>query len=447
MSRLCRFGFFLISVIWFIAPPASAATLIRDAEIEAGLRTLTAPILKAAGLDADRVRLYVVQDGAINAFVAGGENIFLHTGLILACRTPEMLQGVVAHEAGHIAGGHLARGGEQRRGALMSLAVTSVLGGLAAASGSGEAGIALLSAGQQLALGQTLRFTRANEEAADQAAMRFLDSAHVPASGMVEMLELLRNQDTMRGGTVGSPYLRSHPLSSERIANLRDHATTSRHASSPATSALHARLLAKLRGFLGDPTETLRRYPASDTGDAATYARAIAFFRRAELSKALTLMDTLLKRHPTDAYLHDTLGQILFESAKVVDAQAAYAKAHALAPGNALISAELGKTLVAREIPALLPEAIRYLETATVRDKTLADGWYWLGVAYGRQGNPARSHLALAEHALLARRFDEARTHAGEAKRLLPKDSPGWLRADDQMRAAADAEREEKKGL
>lgn len=429
MSYLHRFVSFLLAV-FFSVSSARAGSYIRDAEVENTLRELTSPILHAADLNENNVRLFVINDPAINAFVAGGLNIFIHTGLILRAETPEMLIGVIAHEAGHIAGAHLSSLSSASKQASIGSLLSYVLGAAAAISGNSQAAGAIMSGGQNLALRNMLSHYRGNEQKADQAAISYMETANIPPHGMLEMFELLRRNE-QKHNTQQDPYLRTHPLTSERIATMRSTVSTSKLTAKDIPKRIrtqHARMVAKLYSFLEPPEKTFTRYPDSDISEAAHLARAIAHFRTPDLTKALTSVDALIELNPDDAYAYDLKGQILFEYGKVKEASEAYQKANHLAPRTALILSDLGKAYIALN---QLNDAVLALEQSTQIDDSHSPSFHQLAIAYGKQEKFGRSNIALAQEALLHSSLEDALRYAKRAKELLTDDQPSRILADD----------------
>ena len=427
--------------------PALAGGLIRDAEIEHYLNRLAEPIFRSAGLPPESVHIYMLQDDSINAFVAGGSNIFLHTGLLLETSTPDMLLGVLAHETGHIAGGHLLRGTEQLRAARIG-AILSYVGGIAAvAAGAADAGMAVMTAGSHTAERGILAYTRSNEDSADQAAMRFLDANHLSASGMLEMFEILQRNERQHYAAL-DPYSMTHPLSKERLANIRSHLGASAYSASLLGEpflTMHARMLGKLEGFMQSPDTILARYPSSDTSIRAHYARAVALFRKPDIQAALIEMDHLQKTAPKDPYYYDMRGQILFEHGKIDDAEQAYSKANALAPNTPMIQTSLAQTWMAHKAPSKeqLQKAVHLLDGATQKDTSNGLSWRLLAEAQGKLGNQGEMHLAQAEHAALENDMVQAEYFSNQALKEIPPRTPAWYRAQD-LSVLAQREKENK---
>ena len=434
--------------IWLAlyAPMAQAASLIQDAELEDTLRRFAAPILDQAGLNPRAVRIFMVNDPAINAFVAGGSNIFVNTGLMMATRDAGMLVGVLAHETGHISGGHLIRGKQEMSGANVGLLISTVLGAAAAIAGGGQAAMGAMAAGQNAAMKSMLAFTRTQESAADQAALRFLDGADMSATGMLEMFEVLRQKETRQFGTY-DPYALTHPLTQDRITHIRTHVMQSTIAKDklPADFELrHARLVAKLRGFMDAPEYTLASYPTKDQSLPAHMARGVAYFRQSQLPKALAEMDAADALSPNDAYLFDLRGQILFESGRVKEAVTSYGRAIALKPDQPSLQTDYGRALLALEDASRLKEATKALERATSRDADNAQAWEMLAIAYGKQSMMERSVLAQAEAAVLRNQPERALALLKRAQPKLTRDTPLALRAED-LRSLAEEQNKAKK--
>ncbi len=430
----------------FLFPPAVQAGLIRDAEIEHTLRLYADPIFAQAGLEPQNVRIFIVQDDAINAFVAGGANLFLHTGLIKAARDPGMLLGVIAHETGHIAGGHLARGAEQLKDAQLGVILGYVLGAAAVAAGGADVGMAVMTGGQQAVTRNLLSFTRTNEQSADQAALTYLDGLGISASGMLRMFETLRKQEMRQFGTP-DPYALTHPLSTDRIAAVRAHAESAsipEDAYPSQFNLLHRRMLAKLYGFLDTPPKTLARYPLSDASLPARMARAIAWYKTPDIARAEKEMDALIAENPRDAFLLELEGQMLFENGRIAKALDLYRRANALFPNSALMLTSLAEAELAEGSPANAKAARASLEKAVTLDGSNPHSWRLLATAYGKTGDIPRSDLALAEEGLLQAKPDICLRQAGNAAARLTEASPSRLRAEDLKRVCEEMRKRKK---
>jgi len=429
-----------------LPPCAQAVSLIRDAEIEDTLRAYANPIFDVAGLNPEAIHIFIVDDPTINAYVAGGANMFIHTGLIVKTDRPSMLIGVMAHETGHMAGGHLAQGAEKLKDAQLGTILSTVLGVAVLAGGGHGAGMAVMSAGQELALRNYLHFSRANESAADQAGLNYLDQLGIPASGMLRMLEILRQDENRSYGTP-DPYTRTHPLSIDRITHIRNHVMQSslKEDAIPSKFNLrHARMLAKLTGFMESPERTLLTYPVKDTSVPARYARAIAYYRIPDLQKALAEIDGLLKEKPNDPFFHELRGQMLFENGKIIEATQSYSKAASLLPNSALILTDYGKTLMATENKNDLSKAMQVLEHASILDNSNVETWHTLALVYGKMGNLGMFYLASAEEASLEDNPKEMLRNVELALKNLSHDNPARLRANDIKLIAEKAKQDHK---
>ncbi len=430
-----RYSYRIIAFIlsWLLPWSAFAASTIRDTEIETTLKQLCRPIFEQASLDPDNVRLIIVNDPDVNAFVAGGMNIFVHTGLLAMSDTPDMLQGVIAHETGHIAGGHLARQREEMDNAGIPVAAGYILGIGSALLGAPQAAAALITGGGHVGQRQALAYSRRHEESADQFALQTLDKLHQSPQGLLKLLEYLSNQEYL-SLSKPNPYAMTHPLSRARIEHIRNHMEHDGIVYKPLSPALVAeykRSIVKLKAFLDPTSTTLAAYPASDNSDNARMARAIAYHRQPNITAALQEMNTLLKLHPSDPYYNELKGQIFFEQGKVREALPSYEKASKLLPDAPLLKLQLATIYIATNDPSLLNPAINLLKVVTVKEPNNAMAWYQLGMAYGRQGDMGMSYLALAERAVLLNNKEDMRNFTERAKKLLPAGSPAALRAND----------------
>jgi len=439
------FAALLLAALIGIGPisPAGAApvSFIRDTELENTIRGYVTPIFLAAGLDPSAVRIYLVNDKQINAFVAGGQNIFINTGLLMQSENAGQVIGVIAHETGHISGGHLVRVHDAlARGTAESI-LSMVLGAAAMVAGAPEVGAAVMSGGQNVAMRNFLQYTRTQEGAADAAAMRFLDATKQSARGLLDFFQILSGQELLISARQ-DPYLRTHPLTDDRIQALEAFVAKSPYSNVPVKPEFqeeHRRMLAKLHAFLDDPVITRRRYPDSDTSLPARYARTIVHHRTAKLDKALAEIDGLIAEHPDDPYFLELKGQILYESGRAVPALQPYEKAVALLPDAPLLRSDLARVQMATNDPKLLPAAIANLQASLRKEPNRPFIWRQLAIAEGRNGQMGESSLALAEEAMLLDKLPEAKFHAGRAVQELPKGTPGWLQAEDILQAAENA--------
>ena len=410
--------------------PNAAEVLLRDAETENNIKKMAAPIWRAAGLEPSDVGIYLVQDNQLNSFVAGGQAIFINSGLVLRAENPNQLIGVVAHETGHIAGGHVLRAKEAMRNA----SIESIIAMVAAAGASvlGRSGAPLLGAA---GVGERsfLQFSIAQEATADHAALNFLDRSCQSARGLLKFFEILQSNELLAGERQES-WVRTHPLTQQRVQYIRDHVQQARCSNtpdSPDSVELLRRIKAKLHAFLDDPSKTLSTYPTSDRSPIARYARAIAYYRMPKLDLALPEIDGLIRDFPNDPYYRELKGQMLFENGRVRDAMRPYEDAVKLAPSAALLRISLSQVYIESGDPALNKRAIAYLNDASRAEGRESQIWRFLAVAYGRDKQIGMAALSLAEEALANGKKKDATQQALRAKQMLTKNSPSYFRADD----------------
>ena len=433
-----------------IAPSiAQARGLIRDAETEALIREYAAPILRAAGLGSQNIKIHLVNDKNFNAFVVDGHNMFMHAGTLMTSKTPNQVIGVIAHETGHITGGHLARLRSQvaqMKSTAMALQIlglaAAIGGGLAGVPNAGQVGMGAMAGGTDVAMRSFMAYRQTEESSADQAAMKFLNATRQSGLGMLETFDVLA--DKMRGIQGINPYLMSHPLPQTRIAQLRALVEQSPYydaKDSPELQYRHDLMRAKLSGFLEKPEASLNRYK-EDHSLAGTYARAIATYRKSGVDAAMPYLDQLIQAQPRWPYFYETKGQFLFESGRGREAIEPLRKAVELAPHEALIQIMLSQAMLSTEDNRYLDEVIRNLKKALVQEPQSAMGYRQLAMAYGRKGELAnadgarrnflsRASLASAEAYFYEGRLREAKMMAKRAQDGLPGGTPQWLRAQD----------------
>ena len=433
ISRIMRLMMVALVLAMAAARPAAAQSVLRDSETELLFRDLSRPLIEAAGLDPRSVRLVLVNDPEINAFVAGSQNVYLHSGLLVAADNVGQVQAVVAHELGHVAGGHSIRMADGARSATGITLGTLVLGALAIAAGAGDAGMGIMMAGQRAALGQFLAFTRAQESTADMAGAKYLAAAGISGQGSLDFFKKLQNREYRLAVYEKDSYDRTHPLSSERIAALREIYVSDPAWSRPPDPALDARfqkLKAKLIGFV-DPKRATTLYPETDRSIAGHYARAYAYHLGAYPTKALSEADALLAREPDNPFFYELKGQILLESGRPAEAVEPLRKAVALAGDQPLIAAMLAHALISTEDKAHYAEAKALLKEAVNRDNENPFAWYQLGIIYDREGDTPRAALATAERNNLEGKPKLALASAEMAMKGISPGTPDYLRAQD----------------
>ena len=431
---------------------------IRDAEIEKSLHALAAPIYQAAGLDPKSITIVIVQSSVVNAFVAGGMNEFFYTGLLQLADSPEQMAGVIAHETGHIAGGHLIRGKEEMRDASAEAIIGMILGAAAGvAAGSSDAAMGAITGSQQIAERTFLGFSRTIEASADAAGMSFLDKAGISTRGMMEFFGKLQGQELLPADRQMA-YVRTHPLTQDRIDAVRDHYENSPPALrdaklDPSFYEMHERMKAKLLGFL-QPERALLLYTDKDSRIAARYARAIALYRTNQIEKAFTLIDNLIRSEPNNPFFYELKAQALFENGRIDDAVVNYKKANDLLPDSSLLHQAYAHALLESRDPAKLDLAIQQLLESNRLEGREPLTWHFLAAAWGRKGEITKDpqyegmvSYALAEEAVAKGNDKAAGQLAGRAMKGLKKGTPYWLRAQDiKLSTAPDSDADSDKG-
>ncbi len=440
LPAVCVAAMALIAVsLCPLSAQAQGRKTIRDAEIENIIRAYSTPLFQSAGLSPSAVDIILIDDPSLNAFVAGGQNIFIHTGLLMRADKAEQVIGVIAHETGHIVGGHIAARINEMREASKSMLVTYLLGiGAAIVTGRGEIAAATISGGSDIALKSVLSYTRGQEQAADQAATRLLQATGQNPEGLLEFMEILGGQEALLSINQ-DPYLRTHPVTRERITFLKHALEESPYRGQPPSQEyerLHARTRAKLIGFLRPQSQVFREYPRQDTSLEARYAHAIAYYRSADMDRALPLVNGLIEEHPDDPYFHELKGQMLFEQGRMLESLPHLETAARLLPDSPTIKLLLSQVLIEMNDPQRDQQAIDNLRRVVQAEPSNAFAWRLAATAYGRQGDKGMLSLAMAEAALARRKYPEAKVHSKRALDILPSGSPSWIRADDVFNAS-----------
>lgn len=441
---LMRIVSFVALVVAVLGAPTNAQAqqrlvLVRDAEIENTIRIFATPIFRAAGLDPAAIEVHLVQDASLNAFVASGQRIFLHTGLIMRTENASQLIGVIAHESGHIRGAHLAKLHDAIRNATAEAIIEQILAGAAVVAGAqmgrNDQGIPrdprVLGGGASTAMQGFLSYTRSQEQQADQAAVAFLERAGISPRGMLEFLKILQVQERIYVGVGrGSGYMRTHPMTSERIDFLEEQIARSRvlnAAEPPQYKELHARMVAKTLGYF-EPQRALSKYPDSDRSVAARYGRAMALWRSGQTAQSLSIIDALIREFPRDPYIHELKGDIQRDSQRPAESVTSYERALALLPSSAALRYQLAQAQVNA---GQFAPAVRNLDQVVIEETRNLGAWDLMARAQAGLGNQAMTDLATAEVFLLKNDRPAAIFKATAAERALPRGSPAWQRARD----------------
>jgi predicted Zn-dependent protease len=451
-KKTSKFTAISAAIALALAPSALAQekekgpAILRDTESEQLLRDYTRPILRVAGLEKQNIQVTIINESVFNAFVADGHRIFVNYGALMQSETPNQIIGVLAHETGHLAGGHLSKLREQVAVAQTQMVIAMLLGAGAIAAGAkgsygnsglANAGAAALSAPQEVIRRNLISYQRQQEENADRAGVKFLTATGQSAKGMYDTFKRFSN-DNLFAAHGADPYVQSHPMPAERVAALEEIARTSPHwekKDDPALQLRHDMMRAKISAFMERQDTVYRRYPLSNTSLPARYAHAITTYLHGDLHSALTQIDGLIQVQPNNPYFYELRGQALLEGGRPAEAIAPLRKAVQLSNNAPLIEMLLGQALVASDNKAYADEAIGILRAAVARETEAPLGYLQLAMAYSRKGDLAEADLASAQAAYLRGDNKTARDLASRAKTRFAIGTPGWVKADDIITA------------
>ena len=439
-ARIAGFAVGFIGPLIAFAGPATAQeiSLLRDTETERLLKSWEDPIAKADGLDPAAVKIYLVDDGEVNSFVAEGQNIFVFTGMIMYAKTPNEMIGVMAHETGHIKGGHLSRDTQAMSKASIPMILSMIAGIAAMAAGAGEAGMAVLMAGQQIAQSEFNSFSRVQEATADQIALKSLTATHQSGQGLLDTFKRFAAEDAM-SAYHADPYAVDHPVDQERVALLETLVDASPYKDvkdSPASVHAFQMIQAKLAGYVLPVNEVFDRYPVTDKSEPARYARAMAYSRKPDLPKALSEIDSLIKDEPNNPYFYELLGQVYVNMAKPDLGVPAFQKAVNLMPDAPQLRVGLAAAQLATERTDLAKPALQNLKTAAIYENDDAFTWYEMAQAYSDLNNQPMADLSTAEQYYAVGAMPQAAMFARKAQHGLAQGSADWERANDIVAVA-----------
>lgn len=433
-------GVFVALSVFAIALPAHAQSTLRDAEIEQFLDDYSRPIFRAAGLPAEDVQIHIVGSPDLNA-AAGNLHMFVFTGLIVEADVPNQIEGVIAHEAGHIAGGHSQRTEQAMTAASRPVMLSLVLGTAAILAGAPDAGMGIIGLGQQVGMSNFLRYSRGQESSADQAGLSYLEEVGHSGKGLIDFFRKLRNQQLISSYADRAQYYSTHPMANDRMATLERRVKASPYYEvTDSEENIHRlkMIQAKIHGFMNRPQATLRKYPFSDQSQPAHYARAVAYYRDAMLDEALGEIDQLIEEEPDNPFFHELKGQMLFEHGKIAESVAPHRTSMELAPQYALLKINYARSVVALEDRSRTPDAINVLKTALDMERDNYLGWTELARAYSFMGDNSMAALATAEAYFHADVPHEAHRFATRALEDLPEQTTEWRQASDIVNATRD---------
>ena len=424
-------SFLLLCLITFST--LVSANIIRDAEIENFLEEISHPIFSEANLNLNSVDIYIFNDKSINAFVACGQKIFVNTGLIQSFETPSMLRGVMAHETGHIAGGHLARSDEALERAQTPMIVGLLLGIGAAIAGDGDAAQALLLGSQQIAQGMVAKYSRSQESAADQAAIKYLEGIKKSSNGMLEVLYKFANQEALSSNRQ-SVIVRSHPISRDRIRSLEQKVNKSQFINERDNEKIlfqYKMIQAKLDGFLNNPNDVIRKAKKDSSLIFNKYSLAVAYYRKALLKESLSALNEMINQYPNNPWFYELKGQVLYESGKIRESIIPYRKSLSISPNEPLLMVALATALNALENKNNAIEAISLLKKSLMHDQKNTQTWFQLAISYSRINDIGNAELASAERHFLTGNVKMASFHAKKSLKYNKNSSISKLRAQD----------------
>ena len=430
ISFLYKVFFFFSLIIFNIS---SFANIIRDAEIENFLEEMSRPIFGAANLNINSVDIYIFNDKSINAFVACGQKVFVNTGLIQSFEEPSMLRGVMAHETGHIAGGHLARSDEALEKAQAPMLIGLLLGVGAAIAGDSDAAQALLLGSQQIAQGMVAKYSRSQESAADQAAIRYLEKIEKSSNGMLEVLYKFANQEAL-SSRQKSVRVRSHPISRDRIRSLEQKAKNSQFINEKDNDNFlfqYKMIQAKLDGFLNNPGDIIKKKNKESLSIISNYSLAIAYYRKALLEKSLSILNKMINDYPGNPWFYELKGQILYESGKIKESIKPYQQALLIRPREPLLMVALATALNAQESRDSSIKALRLLKSSLMHDKKNSNTWFQLAIAFSRIDDLGNAELSTAERHFLTGNVKMASFHAKKSLKYIQESNISKLRAED----------------
>mgnify|MGYP004461409919 FL=1 len=415
----------------FFATGAHAVSLINDTEIERVVTELVRPIATAAEIPDNRLRVHIVRDDDFNAFVMGGDDVYIYTGLLTQIKSPDALQAVIAHELGHTIGGHMAQMSSRMAAEMQRAMLIQALGiGLMVAGGNPSLGAGVLAGSSGVAQQSMLAFTRDEERIADNMGLDLMVRAGQNPNGFIQVFEQMREISGAAESRV-NPTRVNHPLTTERLKNVRDRIAKLNYTAPAASATRDAKfrlIQAKLIGYLDTATRVRELYPYSDKSDAAIYARAIASMQAGNLDAARVGTQTLISRHADNPYFYELLGDIEYQFGHYDDSVTAYSHSLKLAGNAPQIQTALALVLTERNKSGDAAQAIELCKRALLAAPAPLTYWV-LARAYG--DDDGRGDWARAEYYSMIGNTKNAKKYAKIARQKLKSDAPEYIKSGD----------------
>ena len=412
---------FMLAAVLVVDANAGAPSLISDDQSQTLLSKIIRPLFNAAGVSFDENKIFIINDNSLNAFVTGGNYMFVHTGTLINADNINELSGILAHETGHIAGGHIVRQ-QIRIEQLQALSVASLIaaGAAAAASGRGDAALAVMLGAQSSLINSLTSYKMQEERSADESAVKYLDATKQSPLGLKNFMKKIQNVNKL-SGYEENPYFRTHPLSREREEFFNLASKNSVYKSSSPLDAEFKVVKAKLSAFLLDVNQAQKLYPKTDKSVDGKYANAIIEYRKANYQEALRILDDLIQKEPSNPYFYELKGQFLFESGQVKKSVTEYEKALKLKPNSkdfmlswshALLEAEHSKQDLQKIINTLNKVQIKSPSTTA---------WLLLARAYEENNQHAHMLYASAQYSFANGNIKTAKKQIEEALKTAPE--------------------------
>ncbi|MBR5153975.1 MAG: M48 family metalloprotease [Alphaproteobacteria bacterium] len=416
----------------FMMTGVNAASLINDTETERVLYELVQPLAQAAKIPDGRLKIHIVNDEDFNAFVMGGEEVFVYTGLIKQIKNPDAFQAVIAHELGHTIGGHMVQMADRMNAEMKRTMLIQALGvGLMVAGGNPTLGAGVLAGSGGVAQQSLMAFTRDEERIADDMAVDLMVKAGLNPNGFIDVLQQM-NELTGAAESKTNPNMINHPMTAERINNVREKIKQLKLKNNSKWDAHEFKLVqAKLIGYLDNAKRVQELYPNTDKSDAALYARAIANMQGGNLDGAKIGTQTLIARNPNNPYFLELLGDIEYQFGHFDDSVAAYEKSLDLAKNAPQIQTALALVLTERNKPGDDKRAIELCKRSILGEPAPLTYWV-LARAYG-ENDPGRYAWAMAEYNNLIGKNADAKKYAKIAQKKLKKNDPEYIKAGDLL--------------
>ena len=418
----------IISILLVIfscnAYSAQKNIIIRDAEIEYFLYKVILTVSDGYFRNTQPFQPVLISNNEYNAFVTGSNKIFINTGLINKSKSINEIQGVLAHEIGHLILNHSSSRSINTSN-LSKYSKFATIAGIALSAGGkldSNSALGLILGTQDIAIKSAFQFSRIQEQQADKYALDTFRKKKISLTGLENLLLRLSQREVSTNNSVVG-YYRSHPFSKQRLEQLKKY-KSSNYISNKNNEDIYINnfnisldyIKNKIRAYGSDPFEILNKKDNNNNIFFANYSRIIAYKKTGEYEPAIDTLKVLQNKYPDYPFYYELAGDIYFSKGSYNKSIREYKKAlnnlnEKYIYADDLIKFSLVKSYLQTNKAQDLKESIQILEQMLHNSPKWKLLWRLLAKSSGKLGQKGITYIALAEESLLKKNFIKAKKY------------------------------------